>query len=63
MRYLSALSDVPAARGPAVARGSFLASVQRELSVALVKIQGSFYRGCANLPSGYGCREVGARGS
>ena len=37
------------ARGPAVTQGSFLAGAHRELSVALIKCQGSVYRGCANL--------------
>ena len=37
------------ARGPAVTEGSFLAGVHRELSAALIKCQGSVYRGCANL--------------
>ena len=30
-------------------KGSFLAGAHRELSVALIKWQGSVYRGCANL--------------
>ena len=29
--------------------GSFLAGAHRELSVALIKCQGSVYRGCGNL--------------
>ena len=37
------------ARGPAVTKGSFLAGAHRELRVALIKCQGSVYRGCANL--------------
>ena len=49
VRYLNTLSGVAAARGPAVTKGSFLAGVHRELSVALIKYQGSVYRGCANL--------------
>ena len=32
-----------------VTKGSFLAGAHRELSVALIKWQGSVYRGCANL--------------
>ena len=49
VRYLNTLSGVAAARGPAVTKGSFLAGAHRELSVALIKCQGSVYRGCANL--------------
>ena len=49
VRYLNTLSEVTAARGPAVTKGSFLAGAHRELSVALTKCQGSVYRGCANL--------------
>ena len=47
--YLNTLSGVAAARGPSVTKGSFLAGAHRELSVALIKCQGSVYRGCANL--------------
>ena len=32
-----------------MAKGSFLAGAHRELSVVLIKCQGSVYRGCANL--------------
>ena len=46
VRYLKTLSEVAAARGPAVTKGYFLAGAHRELSVAC---QGSVYRGCANL--------------
>ena len=49
VRYLNTLSGVAAARGPTVTKGSFLAGAHRELSVALIKCQGSVYRGCANL--------------
>ena len=42
-------SEVAATRGPAATKGSFLADTDRELSVALIKCQGSVYRGCANL--------------
>ena len=49
VRYLNTLSGVAAARRPAVTKGSFLAGAHRELSVALMKCQGSVYRGCANL--------------
>ena len=49
VRYLNTLCEVAAARGPAVTYGSFLAGAHRELSVALIKCQGSVYRGCANL--------------
>ena len=48
VRYLNTLSEM-AARGPAVTKGSFLAGAHRELSVALIKCQGSVYHGCANL--------------
>ena len=47
--YLNTLSEVAAARGPAMTKGSFLAGAHRELSVALIKCLGSVYRGCANL--------------
>ena len=46
---LKYLSWVAAAHGPAVTKGSFLAGAHRELSVALIKCQGSVYRGCADL--------------
>ena len=49
VRYLNTLSEVAAARGPAVTKGSFLAGAHRELSVTLIKCQGSVYCGCANL--------------
>ena len=51
VRYLNTLSGVAAASHcwPAVTKGSFLACAHRELSVALIKCQGSVYRGCANL--------------
>jgi hypothetical protein len=49
MRYLRTLSDVASTRSLAVTRGSFLASAQRELSVALVQSQGYVYRSCALL--------------
>ena len=39
VRYLNTLSEVAAARGPAVAKGSFLAGAHREHSVALIKCQ------------------------
>ena len=41
VRCLDTLSEVAAARGPAVTKGSFLAGAHRELSVALIKCQGS----------------------
>ena len=40
VRYLNTLSEVAAARGPAVTKGSFLAGAHRELSAALIKCQG-----------------------
>ena len=49
VRCLNTLSEVAAARRPAVTKGAFLAGAHRELSVALIKCQGSVYRGCANL--------------
>ena len=47
--YLNTLSEVAAARGPAVTAGAFLAGAHRELSAALLQCQGSVYRGCNNL--------------
>ena len=41
VRYLNILSEVAAIRGPAVTKGYFLAGAHRELSVALIKCQGS----------------------
>ena len=58
VRHLNILSEVAAARGPAVTKGSFLAGAQRELSVALTKCQGSVYRGCANLLARAAGRQV-----
>ena len=49
VRYLNTLSEVAAARGPAVTKGSFLAGAHRELSVALIKCQRSVYRGYFSL--------------
>ena len=49
VRYLNTLSEVAAARGPAVTKGSFLAGAHPELSVPLIMCQGSVYRGCSNL--------------
>ena len=48
-RYLNTPSELAAAPGPVVNKGSFLAGAHRELSVALIKCQGSVCRGCANL--------------
>ena len=58
VRYLNTLSEVAAARAPAVTKGSFLAGEHRELSVALIKFQGSVYRGCANLLARAAGRQV-----
>ena len=58
VRYLNTLSGVAAARGPAVTKGSFLAGAHRELSVALIKCQGSVYRGCATLLAKAAGRQV-----
>ena len=49
VRYLNTLGGVAADCGPAVTKGSFLAGAHRDLSVALIKCQGTMYRGCANL--------------
>ena len=38
--------------------GSFLAGAHQELSVALIKCQGSVYRGCANLLAKAAGRQV-----
>ena len=58
VRYLNTLSEVAAARGPAVTKGSFLAGAYRELSVALIKSQGSVYHGGANLVARAAGRQV-----
>ena len=58
VHYLNTLSQVAAARGPAVTQGSFLAGAHRELSVALIKCQGSVCRGCANLLARVAGRQV-----
>ena len=55
---MNTLSEVAATRGPAVSEGSFLAGAHRELSVALIKCQGSVYRGCANLMARAAGRQV-----
>ena len=46
------------ARRPAVTNGSFLAGAHRELSVVLIKCQGSVYCGCANLLARAAGRQV-----
>ena len=38
--YLNTLSEVAAARGPAVTAGAFLAGAHRELRVAFIKFKG-----------------------
>ena len=58
VRCLNTLSEVAAARGPAVTKGSFLAGAHRELSVTLIKCQGSVYRGCAKLMARAAGRQV-----
>ena len=58
VRYLNTLSELAAARGPAVTKGSFLAGAHRKLSVALIKCPGSVYRGCANLVARAAGRQV-----
>ena len=49
VRYLNTVRKVAAARGPAVTQCSFLAGAHRELSLVLIKCQGSVYHGCGNL--------------
>ena len=49
VRFFNILSQVVAAQGPAATEGSFLTDAHRELSVELIKCQGSVYRGCVNL--------------
>ena len=49
VRYLNTVSEVAAARVPAVTKGYFLTGAHRGLSVAFIKCQDSVYRGCANL--------------
>jgi hypothetical protein len=51
IQYIRTLSDIASACSLAVTRGSFLANVHRELSVAVVHIQGWVYRSCALLPA------------
>ena len=58
IRYLNTLCEVATAQGPTVTRGSFLAGVHHALSVALIKCQGSVYRGCANLMARVAGRQV-----
>ena len=58
VRYLNTLSEVAAALGPAVTKGSFLAGAHREHGVALMKFEGSVYRGCANLLARAAGRQV-----
>jgi hypothetical protein len=58
MWYLRALSDIASGGSPAVTWGSFLASAQRELSVALVQSQGYVYRSCALLLAKTSGRQV-----
>ena len=58
VHFLNTLSEVAAARGPALTKGSFPAGARRELSVALIKCQGSVYRGCANLLARAAGRQV-----
>ena len=41
VRYLNTLSEMAAACGPAVTKGSILAGAHREISMALIKCQGS----------------------
>ena len=58
VRFLNTLSEVAAARGPAVTKGSFLAGAHRVLSVALITCQGSVYRGSANFLARAAGRQV-----
>ena len=58
VRYLNTLSEVAAARGPAVTKGSFLAGAHQELSVALIKFQGPVCRSCADILARVAGRQV-----
>ena len=58
VRYRNTLSEVAAARGPAVTKGFFLAGAHRELSVAMIKCQGSVHRAFANLTARAAGRQV-----
>ena len=58
VRYPKTLSEDAAARGPAVTKGSFLAVAHHEISVALIKCQGSVFVGCGNLMTRAAGRQV-----
>jgi hypothetical protein len=58
MQYLRTLNDIVSARSLAVTRGSFLASVHQELSMALVQSEGYEYRSCAPLLAKASGRQV-----
>ena len=58
IRYLNTLSELAAARGPAVTKVSFLAGAHRELIVGLIKRQGSVHRGWTNLLARAAGRQV-----
>lgn len=57
VRYLNDISAFAASKNPSLSKGSFLASVYRELSVALVRSQGYVYRSCAALLAKAGGRQ------
>ena len=56
--YIKTICEVAAGRGPAVTKGSFLASIHHELSVDLVRCQGAVYRGSAKVLARVAGREV-----
>ena len=58
VRCLNTLSEVVAARGPAVTKGPFLACAHSVISVALIDCQGSLNRGCAKLMVGAAGRHM-----
>jgi hypothetical protein len=58
MRYPCTLSDITSTRSVTVSPESFLARADRELSVALVQIQGDVYCSCALLLAKASGRQV-----
>jgi hypothetical protein len=58
VQYIRTLNDIASARFLAVPRESFLASVHRELSVALVQSQGYVYCSCALMLAKAAGRQV-----
>jgi hypothetical protein len=57
VRYLNDVSEFATSKKPLLSKGSFLASVHRELGVALVRSQGYVYRLCAALLANAGGRQ------